>query len=263
MVALVANSTAVHRHFLILQHTTTMPHKFFFVACLFAIQVVIVAQNTTIDYHETYERPAKKIANDTTYFFTHFGVNQSFGMNFKPLAAALSAQNIRINPINGAPLLLNVGGYFQRKKLLVGSNSDVFTVLSDFSPGKAALTFTSSTLTIGYQVFSNAKWQILPFVGLSIQTTEMDIEIQSPPVNFNTALNTATKTTLLHVNFGAQVGVMAMRQITRYFYIGAQAGYAGSFADAGWFYNSTQLSDGPKISTNRGYIGANVGIKMR
>lgn len=220
-----------------------------------------IAQQPEFEYRET---PVKKTKaqRDTLVFYSGLGFQQTFGLRLDGVSEALQNQNIQMRTLSNAPLMGSFSGYFQIGKLLLGAYTEAYSRPSDLSPGTASFTFSSSSFLLGYRLMKYRKWSAFAYGGISAQTALVDVELQSPPVNFNTALSIPTKTSLLHIGLGGHAGLMAVRPLGKIFYIGIQAGYAGPLADLGWFYNNIQLSDGPAISTQRGYLALQFGLRM-
>jgi hypothetical protein len=228
----------------------------------FSFCFVMSGQTTDVEYRET-PTTEEQDPKDKSVFYFNVGFQQNFGMNFEGLQTALRSQNINLRPFNGAPLMGSFQFFSRADKVLFGTAFDFYSLTSDFSPGTASLVFQSTNFFLGYQVFSHKKWSFYTTGGLTIQTVLLDVEIQSPSLNFNTALNSPTKTTLSNIGLGGQLGVQVLRTLGKHSFIGFQAGYAGALSNLGWFYNNTRLADAPEIKTSRAYVGIQLGMRFR
>jgi hypothetical protein len=202
----------------------------------------------------------KKAPRSVNYYSTA-GFSPVFGLKLDALRALLQQANIEPFGGGSAPLQFQTFTQFRVNDFMLGGELSVLSIAGDMSPSTSSFTFSTTTMHVG-RVYKWTKMDLVPYVGLGVQTAVMEIELTSPPLDFQSALTTPTATRFIHVDLIVQAGFQYQYYIGRMFYLGLNAGVSAPFFSTGWMYNATQLSDYPEFNSVRFVTGIGIGLRI-
>jgi hypothetical protein len=194
-------------------------------------------------------------------YFSTAGVSPVFGLKLDALRALLQQANIEPFGGGSTPLQFQTFTQFRVNNFMLGGEISVLSIAGDMSPNTSSFTFSTTSMHAG-RIYKWTKMDLVPYVGLGVQSAVLDIELTSPPLDFQSALTTPTATRFIHVDLIVQAGVQYQYFMGRMFYLGLNAGVSAPFFSTGWMYNATQLSDFPEFSSVRFVTGIGIGLRI-
>jgi hypothetical protein len=225
---------------------------------------VVLGSNLMAQTDEDYvpEKTTHRKEQPKMSYLSSAGFGFVGGLQLSELQNMLTQLGIAPFGSSGPAVQFQSFSQFRFDQLVIGGELSTMAMTGEMSPGTSSFSFTTISANVGYVTLKRTRMDLVPYIGLGVQTALLDIELFSPPVNFVTALTTPTATRFVHVDLILQAGVQYQYYLGRGFYAGAHAGVYAPFLSSGWMYNATALSDYPKFASWRTSFGLLVGLRI-